>query len=274
LAQASETTVPVEIVLLDDASEARFREKNRVMRDWKGVAYQELTQNVGRARIRNLLAQIAQYDYLLFRDGDSKVVREDYLLKYLENCQPNKVLYGGRVYQDTPPEAEDLHLHWFVGKAREEKTVAQRQKQPYHAFMTNNYVVPKAVQLAIPFEERLRQYGHEDTLFGLQLQAADVKILHLNNPLEHIGLEKTAVFLEKNRKAIQNLVLLSKGYPNMETRLLQVAQRLQRLRLDGLLLRQFRQKAKKWESQLQKKHPNLTFFDLWKLGVLLEEMNK
>lgn len=272
LAQAEGVSEPIEIILLDDGSELHFREKNREMRAWAGVDYEELPQNVGRARIRNLLSQRAKYDYLLFMDGDSKVVRADFLRKYLGKCQPNKVLYGGRVYQDQPPEVADLHLHWLVGKAREEKSAVQRQKKPYHAFMTNNYVVPKAVQLAIPFEEKLRQYGHEDTLFGLQLREAAVNILHLDNPLEHIGLEKTTEFLQKSRKAIQNLVFLAQAYPEMQTRLLQTARRLQILGLDGFLLRTFRRKAPKWEQKLHAKHPDLTTFDLWKLGVLLAEM--
>jgi hypothetical protein len=259
---------------LDDGSEARFREKNGEMKAWEGVIYRELSQNVGRARIRNLLAQRAQYDYLLFMDGDSKVVREDYLKTYCQRLVPNTVLFGGRIYQAQPPEEADLHLHWFVGKAREESTAVQRQKHPYHAFMTNNYVVPKSVQLAIPFEEKLRQYGHEDTLFGLQLRAAGVEVLHLDNPLEHIGLEKAPVFLNKSRKAIQNLLFLSESYPEMQTRLLGVARRFQRFRLDGVLLRQFRRKSEKWEAKLQGKQPDLTIFDLWKLGVLLEEMHK
>lgn len=274
LAQASEQVVPIEIVLLDDGSELRFREKNQELQNWEGVMYEELPQNVGRARIRNLLAQKARYDYLLFMDGDSRVVRKDYLLRYLQRLLPNTVLYGGRVYPDQPPQEADLHLHWFVGKAREESTAAQRQKAPYRSFMTNNYLLPKSIQLAIPFEERLLQYGHEDTLFGLQLETAGVDILHLDNPIEHIGLEKTTVFLDKTKKAIQNLVFLAKAYPEMQTRLLQVARRFQRLRLDGLLLRRFRRKAEKWEQKLQEKQPDLTIFDLWKLGVLLEEMHK
>jgi glycosyltransferase involved in cell wall biosynthesis len=274
LAQTKGIQTPVEIILLDDASSDGFRQKNREMEAWNGVSYEELPQNVGRAKIRNLLAKKANYAYLLFMDGDSKVVKADYLQQYVQDLKPDTLLYGGRVYASQPPKEAQFHLHWFVGKAREESTAAERSKQPYHSFMTNNYVVPKAIQLDFPFEEQLRQYGHEDTLFGLQLQKAGIKIVHLDNPLEHIGLESADQFLDKSRKAIQNLLFLAKIYPEMQTKLLHTANRLKKWRLDAVVRQLFRQKAKKWENRFQQKNPDLTTFDLWKLGVLLEEMQK
>lgn len=272
LAQADTIEAAIELVLLDDGSADGFRQKNRGMMDWSRVRYEELSQNVGRAKIRNLLAQKADYDFLLFMDGDSKVVRADYLSTYFHHLEVATVLYGGRIYQARPPENPVYHLHWLVGKAREESTAHQRSRKPYHSFMTNNYVVPKSIQLAYPFEERIQQYGHEDTLFGLQLKKAGVNIVHLDNPLEHIGLEKASVFLDKSRKAIQNLVFLAEAYPEMETKLLQTARRSQKMGLDKWLLSLFRRKAQKWEARFHEKNPDLTTFDLWKLGVLLEEI--
>lgn len=274
LRQAKEQLVPVEIVLLDDGSALPYRAANQELQTWEGVVYEELSRNVGRAAIRNLLAQKARYDFLLFMDGDSGMVRDDYLRTYLHQLLPNTLFCGGRIYQNQAPTDSELHLHWLVGKAREESTAAQREKKPYHSFMTNNYLVPKKIQLAFPFEEKLQQYGHEDTLFGHQLQTAGVRIKHLDNPLEHLELEKASVFLDKSKKAIQNLIFLAEAYPEMQTKLLDTARRLKRLRLDGILLRYFRRKAVKWEQKLQQKHPDLTTFDLWKLGVLLDEINR
>lgn len=267
-------SVPVEIILLDDGSELRFREKNRELLTWNGVIYEELPQNVGRARIRNLLAQKARYDYLLFMDADSRVVLPDYLRNYLQHLEVNTVICGGRVYQEQPPADEIFHLHWKVGKNREESTAARRQQKPYLAFMTNNYLLPKSLQLSIPFEERLRQYGHEDTLLGWQLRKAGIRMLHINNPLEHIGLEKDSIFLEKIKKSIQNLLILKKIHPGMQTRLLQVARLARVTGLDRFFLPVFRRKADQWLAQLKQAQPNLLFFDLWKLGVLLEALRQ
>jgi len=267
-------SVPVEIVLLDDGSELRFRKKNRALLTWKGVVYEELPQNVGRAQIRNLLAQKARYDYLLFMDADSRVVSPDYLRNYLQHLKANTVICGGRIYSEQPPVDEVFQLHWKVGKNREESTAAQRQQKPYLSFMTNNYLLPKSLQLDIPFEERLRQYGHEDTLLGWQLQEAGIRMLHIDNPLEHIGLEKNAVFLDKVEKSIQNLLILQKIHPKMQTRLLQVARLARVSGLDHFFLPVFRRKADHWHARLKQAQPNLLFFDLWKLGILLEALRR
>ena len=195
-------------------------------------------------------------------DCDSKVVKKDYIDTYLKKIVPNTVLYGGRTYQNTPPKEQQHRLHWFVGKAREEKRASERQKQAWHSFMTNNYLIPKEPQLAFPFEERLNEYGHEDTLFGLQLEKADHNITHLDNPLEHIGLEDGRTFLGKSEKAIKNLVFLAQEYPEMETKLWKTAMRFRALKLDRVMLNYFRKRREKWEKKLLKPVPDLSLFDV------------
>jgi len=59
--------IPSEIILIDDGSDAAFREMNRELKD-KGVRYFELGENIGRSRIRNRFTGHAIYKYLLFLD--------------------------------------------------------------------------------------------------------------------------------------------------------------------------------------------------------------
>ncbi|MBK9012976.1 MAG: hypothetical protein IPM82_02230 [Saprospiraceae bacterium] len=66
--------------------------------------------------------------------------------------------------------------------------------------MTNNFLIPRQLFLEIQFDETLRQYGHEDTLFGMELARRQVPIVHIDNPLEHIGLEPVDVFLRKTEQ--------------------------------------------------------------------------
>ena len=86
------------------------------------------------------------------------------------------------------------YFHWKYGSLREQSSVEQRNLKPYHSFMTNNFLIPKSIFLAIRFEEALTQYGHEDTLFGMELQRRGVPIVHLANPLRHGGLEAEGKF--------------------------------------------------------------------------------
>ncbi|MEO0776809.1 MAG: glycosyltransferase [Bacteroidota bacterium] len=270
--QCREAQMPYEILCYDDRSGEKYRRLNRQIGDLPGVSYQELPENVGRSSIRNLLGRAARHDYLLFIDCDSQVVRPDYLQKYQQAARPDTILCGGRVYSRIPPQSLDHYFHWYYGRRREQKLASERAQTPYNAFLTHHFVIPKALFLDIQFEESLREYGHEDTLFGLELKKRGHRIVHLDNPLEHIGLEKTPVFLAKSRQALDNLGLITRQNLGIETRLLDAYQRLKRWGLSrtvGLL--------GKWSERvmLQNFHssrPNLHVFDWYKLAYFIQVM--
>lgn len=234
-----------------------------------GIRYEELPENIGRAAIRNLLAERARFPYLLYMDCDSAVVRADYIEQYIAHLQPDTVLYGGRVYAPTPPQETQYLLHWKFGIAREQSPAHRRAAQPYHAFMTNNFLIPKTILQAIRFEERIRHYGHEDTLFGMDLQKRGIPILHLDNPLQHIGLETAEVFLQKTVQAVQNLLWLRQQGFQVETRLLRTADVLKRYRLLSLAGLLLRMAAPFMKRNLQSARPSLRVLDGYKLMVLL-----
>ena len=57
-----------EIQCLDDGSNEEFIILNREISNLKFVRYKELNLNIGRSRIRNLLAKTAKFQWLLFAD--------------------------------------------------------------------------------------------------------------------------------------------------------------------------------------------------------------
>ncbi|MEL6942884.1 MAG: glycosyltransferase family A protein, partial [Bacteroidota bacterium] len=92
--QCQEIDFPFEILCLDDASETSFQILNQALaKESKTIHYISLEQNVGRSHIRNLLAEQAQFDYLLFMDCDSKVVRSDYIKQYIVKLDSSTLLY-------------------------------------------------------------------------------------------------------------------------------------------------------------------------------------
>ena len=263
-----------EIRCYDDGSAEAWKEKNREIMGLAGVYYQELPQNLGRSRIRNLLAEEAQGDYLLFLDCDSEVPHDAFLYRYAELLRPNTLLYGGRIYQAAPPADPALYFHWLYGSKREAIPAAERRAQPYRSFMTNNFLIPTAIFLQIRFDERLLQYGHEDTLFGMQLEKKGIRIQHLDNPLIHAGLEPVGVFLSKTRQGIQNLAFLYRSGYHIDTRLLRFYKQAERLKLTAILpwvLRVFRPIISR---QLFSSKPSLRLFDLYKLSLLLDELQR
>ncbi|MEM8908460.1 MAG: glycosyltransferase [Bacteroidota bacterium] len=267
--QCSDAKIDFEIRCLDDGSTEYFKKGNRTLAHLDRVWYEELTQNVGRSAIRNLLAASTLQPYLLFMDCDSKVNHADYIQRYLERLDPQTLLYGGRTYAPHPPSDQAYYFHWHYGKKREQKPAEQRQKKAYHAFMTNNFLIPKSIFSQVGFEESLHQYGHEDTLFGLLLQEKGVPIVHLDNPLEHIGLESQAVFLKKSRLAIENLWQLAQTHPKIDTRLLQLYRQLHRWSLARIARMVYRLLFPIIKWQLKKSNTSLFTFDLYKLGLLL-----
>ena len=265
--QCTATGQPFEIICFDDGSESSYKEKNREI-ETDHVIYREMPKNLGRSAIRNTLGMAAKYPYLLFMDCDSKVVKKDFIKHYVEHLSPNTLLYGGRCYNATPPSSPELFFHWKYGISREQQSAAERRKTPWHSFMTNNFLIPKKVFNKIKFDESLKQYGHEDTLFGLELANGKINIIHLDNPLEHIGLETAEEFLNKTKKGLENLYFLMKKGSSIETKLSRYFIFLKKIKFTTIIYLIFISTKKLLIKNIKSQRPNLTIFDFYKLGYL------
>ena len=65
-------------------------------------------------------------------------------------------------------------------------------------------MIEKDVFMKIRFDESYVRYGYEDVQFGHELEENGVSILHIDNPMAHIGLDDSASYLNKTRQAVQN----------------------------------------------------------------------
>ena len=268
--QAEDAMITYEIICLDDNSDLDYAEINGEIASLEFVRFIRLNKNIGRAAIRNRLAELACYEYLLFMDCDSMPETDVFIFNYAAFLKPDTVLYGGRTYSFEKPFNKDLFFHWFYGTNREVKTAEQRSVNPYSSFMTNNFVIPKKIMLEIGFDESLKQYGHEDTVFGLELKKRGVTILHLNNPLRHIGLETATVFLRKSEQAIENLLLLMKKHElQAEIKLLRYFVKTQKWGIQPFIYLWFYLFRSFLKARLLGAKPNLRTFDLYKLGYMV-----
>ena len=57
-----------------------------------------------------------------------------------------------------------------------------------------------------PFDERLLNYGHEDTLMGYALKKRNVEIIHIQNPTLNGDIEDNDLFLQKTEEGIESLI--------------------------------------------------------------------
>ncbi len=266
--QCRASGIKYELLCFDDHSRSSFHHLNASLHQLRSVRYKRFAANQGRAQLRNALGRDAAFPYLLFIDGDSRVVADDYISNYLSHLDEQLVLVGKTVYQRQPPEEPDWQLRWLYGRRREQTAAAERQKAPYQSFKTHHFVIPKSIFLRIEFDGSLERYGHEDTLFGLQLQSRQIAIKHLDNPLEHTGLDSTRDFLNKSKAAVKNLYRLSKSKEHFSSRLLQKHKQLKSLRLSGAVGNLYPILAKPLEAHLQSRHPMIGLFDLYKLTYL------
>lgn len=195
-----------EILIGDDGSSTEFRDKYLAL-SGENVRVIVSEKNIGRAAIRNRLISEAKGDQMLIIDADAMVpaTSDAYLQAWLPFIGRASVVSGGILYREAPPSDPDKLLRWSYGRNREQKKAADRNKDPYGTFTTFNVFIDKSVFSKLRFNEELKHYGHEDTLFGYQLKKAGIKILHIDNGLLHEGLETNMDFLGKTCLSIENL---------------------------------------------------------------------
>ncbi len=208
--QCIDCKIPFEIICIDDAS-TLFKEKNKSISTHSEIKYSELTQNIGRAAIRNLLAEQAIYPYILYLDSDISVRSNNFIKKYIECIEKSiPVVVGGIDYVSHNKKETSLHLQY--GLKRESVELSKRVKNPYSSFLTGNLLIQKKLVHEIQFLSTLKEYGHEDTLFCMELKKRSIPIVHICNPIVHEGLEQNKIFIQKQLTAVKNLSsLILKG---------------------------------------------------------------
>lgn len=259
-----------EIILIDDCSNEVFKAQNKQIN--RDIKYVQLDKNIGRAAIRNLFLEHARYDYLLFLDCDSTILKHDFLQNYLDTIknQPERVICGGSEYDKKAPP-RNKRLRWKYGTKRESEPFEARIKDGHNSFLTNNFVINRKRFETVKFDEKLVNYGHEDSLFGIELKKAGLKILHIDNPVLNGNLSHNIDFINNTEQAVQNLVFLLKNSDHAEDlkiniSLLNIYYRFYNFR--GITLTMFTILGPSVKYLLSKGYINLYLFDFYKLGFL------
>lgn len=269
--QAMDSFVDFEIVVIEDGS-TQFLEENRRIEKLLFCTYEVLDINIGRSAVRNRLADKAIYDHLLFLDCDGEVSSWHYVEKYLSFCNEDSVVIGGTAYnRDNRDKKYSLRLKY--GRAREAKMAMERERNgKYSHFSTFNFLISKNIFQKIRFDETIRGYGHEDTLFGHQIAEMDCEVHHIDNPLIHKGLDGNETFLRKTEEGTRNLYFLYQtgDYPFLanQSRLLSTFINIEKKNLTPFFASLFKFPGKLLRKNLIGKCPSLLIFDLYKLLYL------
>lgn len=282
-AQFNNGQVKYEIIIEDDASSDKsIQYHNSLLGELDNITYIEHSENLGRSKSRNHLADIARYPYLLFLDCDARIKKPSYIAHYLhfisvkKDQNPEFAVSGGLSYRDDLPE-KSKHLRYKYGIKREVRSAKERNEHPYDHFTPFNMLISKSVFKKCRFDETLTDYGYEDTFFGLALEEAEIPLYHIDNELYHDGLDDNRDFLAKTEESVRNLDKLYKAGKVSEhflaqSHLLQTWKRLSEQRSGKLFFRCL-QLCKNILITMMLKYNSLKAMDLYKL-MLFEELQR
>ena len=259
-----------EIIIGDDAStDQTVLRQLKQTTELKGVRLIRQPENVGRARIRNLLAEQAQGDWLLFVDSDAAVPEDFSPQRFIEASQQAKVVCGGLRHPAENPNPAATLRYKYERKADRRRAACFRAEHPYLHFTPFNLWIDRETFLKVRFDEQCREYGYEDVLFGAELERRKIPILHIDNPLIHIGLEENSVFLDKTETALRTLKDVA-GKTQRHSHVENLASRLRRHHLSGVVCGLYRLLRKPLRCNLLGKHPSLKLLAFYKLGYYLD----
>lgn len=271
--QVKKTEIPFQILCYDDNStNSEIVKSNQEINLLENTTYTILKQNIGRSAIRNLLAKNAKYEWLLFLDADVLPKANNFITTYLQAISNNsEIIYGGILYQEEKPNPDQI-LRWVYGNKRESLTVAERNKNPYLSFLTLNFLIKKSIFNKVSFNEEIPNLRHEDTLFSYHLSLKKINISHIQNPVYHLGLENSKVFLKKSIESVDAILLfleqelIAKDY----TLITRVFYKLKKVNLHRVFAFIYRNFQKVFKKILLSKKPSLFVFDIYRLSYFCD----
>ena len=263
-------TLDYEIIVMEDGStDAEFMKRNSSIATMSGCRYIVLEENIGRAAVRNRLAQEAHYEWLLLMDSDVQL-QPFFLENYLKDREEDAdVVCGGvRILSDERLLENNLRYKYEYD-AQPKHLVQLRQAEPYKSFRSTNFLIRRQTLLALPFDERIKGYGYEDVLFGKMLCMKNIPLLHIDNPVILSDFENNNEYLKKVEEAMHTLYSFADelcGYSPL---------------LDGVKKSKYKWAIRLWHAlfgwierdNLKGKSPSLTALKLYKLGYFLKIKN-
>ena len=242
---------------------------NKGIDDMPGCRYILLGENIGRARIRNRLVGEARGEWCIITDCDARVTDSNFINRYLSAAchatEETGVIVGGLANPEHQPGPYTSLRYRYEKAAEAKRSLPYRQRHPYADFATFNFMARREVLTAIPFCDDLREYGYEDTLMGIELQRKGIGITHIENSLEHTGIEHNSIFLKKTETALHTLVSHEHILMTL-TPLGRTIIRLRRMHLLPIVRMVHHTIGGKLRENLLGLNPSLLAFKIYKLG--------
>lgn len=273
VSQVSKLEIDFEIICMDDCStNIENINQNSKIEDFTNCSIFYNKVNVGRANNLNLLVKKAKFNWLIILDCDMFPFDSNFIFNYLTAIESNKAsfYFGGILYKNETPKKDEF-LRWIYGNKREAIPVEIRIKNKYKYALTSNILVKKSILTTTPFNSLLTKYGFEDLVLIFELQKLNIDIQHINNPLYHLNLEKSIVFIEKYQSSLENLKLLLdlKILSSKSTRISMLKEKIGFYPMNLIVILVYKLFKKSILKNLTSKKPKLLLFDFYRLGYFL-----
>lgn len=266
--QCTATGIVFEIIITDDKSDNNYIEKNKGEAIRLNCRFIENETNVGRTQTRKKLAEEAHYQSLLFLDSDTLPVADNFIANYIKVINKAPVILGGIAYKNDPG-TPNTSLRLKYGIERESKPAQVRSLNPYGNVLSANLLIDKQVFLENNFSKEANLYGL-DIYFAYNLYKKQIPLLHIDNPVYHIGLENNEVFFKKSLNAVKSrkdMLASEEGIENINS-LLKHYKKLKKYRLKGLVSLGFKITEPLLKRKILNDNPNLFCLDLYRLGYI------
>ncbi|MCO6148643.1 glycosyltransferase family 2 protein [Flavobacterium sp. NRK1] len=266
--QCKNCSITFEIIVVDDSIEGEKSQENKKIVAFDNCKFIQNETNLGRTLTRKKLADEAKYEMLLFLDADVLPVTKHFIAGYLPYLNKKLVVLGGIAYKNETAGPNKI-LRLAYGKEREEKSAEIRNKKPYASVLSANLLIPKDIFLQNNYSENRNLYGM-DIYFSYKLFLNNVKVLHIDNAVYHIGLENDTVFFKKSLEAVKSrkdLLSEADGIENVNN-LLKHYKMLKKYNLTELTGFVFKIAEPFLKKMILKKQPNLFCLDIYRLGYI------
>lgn len=275
LKELNSITLNWEIIVLDDCStDKETALANQLFCDANKVSFFKNKKNIGRTATRNKMAEIAKNNYLLFLDSDTKPVKENFTQNFISQINNHDVICGGVAYLNNVPKKE-LTLRWKYGHVRESQSFDKRNKKPYLSIISACFLIKKEQFISISKSILDNKYGM-DVVFAYEMEKRNLTILHIDNPVFHLGLETNLEFIAKTEMAmsaiihLQNTNRIPYNYRPIQEKLLL----LKKLKMVSFFIFCVSKMKKTIIKHLNSEKPNLYVFDIYRLYCLCLHNNK
>ena len=215
LSIASMATPQVEILAWDDGTQDTGLSaaiETTISKQSANISVFSCPDNQGRSGARNALFEAAKGDWLLFLDADMQPGDERFLARYLEAIASDAgdVFFGGFTVESSGPGETALHRE--LSRVSDcANAQARTEHGPQHV-ASSNLCVRRDVLEAEPFDPNFTGWGWEDSEWAARV-AQTYRLVHLDNPAVHLGLETDDTLLLRFATSGPNYARFTEKHP-------------------------------------------------------------